>query len=186
MRTNRCERRILQPPIDASGGVSPNQAGEAALTDHRRLKTLAFAMPGPALINLFRDSGSSDCPAALPRIACRPVRRVVMRPRPMGDSLAVKLPALTRASLVRIQVPQPPDSLIYQRLTDICPCWTRVWFRPRRRQTRAEIVISPGSGSAYQPRPPSYSGENRFCWTGQGPEKRPYRRHSAWECAGPR
>ena len=28
-------------------------------------------------------------------------------PIPLGDSLAVKLPALTRASLVRIQVPQP-------------------------------------------------------------------------------
>jgi hypothetical protein len=39
------------------------------------------------------------------RAACG---RVIAPARtPLGDSLAVKLPALTRASLVRIQVPQP-------------------------------------------------------------------------------
>ena len=44
---------------------------------------------------------------------CMRDRRMVTRRLPrMGDSLAVELPALTRAALVRIQVPQP----IHRRL----------------------------------------------------------------------
>src|SRR5215472_6041180 len=45
----------------------------------------------------------------------------------LGDSLAVELPALDRAALVRIQVPQPPNSpIIIKNL----PTYTHLGFEP--------------------------------------------------------
>lgn len=50
--------------------------------------------------------------------------RDVVLPRPalpVGDSLAVELPALDRAALVRIQVPQPRDFLCQKLRAQIAP-----------------------------------------------------------------
>jgi hypothetical protein len=107
------------------------------------------------------------------RPACRVGSCVVTRPPALphgilGDSLAVKLPALTRASLVRIQVPQPGRPSYYRYLVDMPPSWIRIGPWPGPRGTSANVVISRGSWLSYQPRPIRDAGENLFCWTGQG------------------
>ena len=59
---------------------------------------------------------ASERLAALARSMVRSPRALAKRPA-LGDSLAVELPALTRAALVRIQVPQPNprNSLHFKR-----------------------------------------------------------------------
>ena len=95
---------------------------------------------------------------------CCPARAAVLqaRPRPMpgrlGDSLAVELPALTRAALVRIQVPQPPhpNPLTTQRFpARPAPrgrsCLLRSHNAPTSRESEGSITgadACPGSGVA--------------------------------------
>ena len=60
--------------------------------------------------------------------------------RRLGDSLAVELPALTRAALVRIQVPQPDNILILQDFID--------FRKAARTPAKTGLFQSPGRASA--------------------------------------
>jgi hypothetical protein len=151
----------LAPP-DGSATLQARSRDVSGYVGTRRHKQRA--PPRAAIRRVNRRFQAKGCYRASTMRAtsdnvARPGRPCYCRdPRPMGDSLAVKLPALTRASLVRIQVPQPRNSAI---LINLPRAYARVGLEPgpwRSHRARGYLISHP------QPDTPAVPRDRQACF----------------------